>query len=73
MKETQTMATYTSRAQDAGQKIKEAMAAVENADVAYRNGGSLAALNKANRRLVDATHNLYEVDSGIVRDPSAGN
>jgi hypothetical protein len=62
------VATFTSRAQDAAQKIKEAQIAVENADHAYRKGGSLDTLNKANRTLADAHQYLYECDGGVVHD-----
>jgi hypothetical protein len=59
---------YTSRAQDAAQQIKMAEIAVENADAAYRKGGSLDALNKANRTLADAHAALYTADSGMCED-----
>jgi hypothetical protein len=62
------MTSYTSKAQDAAQKIKEAQIGVENADHAYRRGGSLNALNKANRALADAHDALYEADAGVVSD-----
>jgi hypothetical protein len=57
-----------SRAQDCAEKIKQAQIAVENADTAYRKGGSLDALNKANRTLADANNYLYECDGGVVHD-----
>jgi hypothetical protein len=62
------VAYYTSRAQDAAQKIKEAQIGVENADAAYRKGGSLDALNAANRTLADVHNYLYECDGGVVHD-----
>jgi hypothetical protein len=62
------MTSFTSAAQDAAQKIKEAQREVERADAAYCKGGSLNNLNKANRALADAHCRLYEVDGGVVRD-----
>ncbi len=62
------MAYFTSRAQDCAQAIKEAQAAVAQADKAYRKGGSLDALNAANRRLADAHNDLYCADNGFVPD-----
>jgi hypothetical protein len=62
------MPSYTSRAQDAAQKIKEATIEVEAADRSYRKGGSLGALNKANRALADANDALYTADSGTMPD-----
>jgi hypothetical protein len=62
------MTSYTSKAQDAAQKIKEAQSGVDSADQAYRRGGSLNALNKANRALADAHNDLYEADAGVVCD-----
>jgi hypothetical protein len=68
------MTSYTSREQDAAQRVKEARAQVEACDRSYRNGGSLTALNNANRRLADAQYYLSaECGSGVVHDPSAGN
>jgi hypothetical protein len=49
-------------------KIKEARAAVDSADASYRRGGSLNALNNANRKLADAHQYLYECDGGVVHD-----
>jgi hypothetical protein len=68
VKRSDVVAYYTSRAQDAAQKIKEARIGVENADAAYRQGGSLDALNAANRTLADANQYLYECDGGVVHD-----
>jgi hypothetical protein len=62
------MTYFTSRAQDAAQKIKEASIEVERADAAYRRGGSLGALNAANAKLADCHNRLYEIDGGVVRD-----
>jgi len=57
---------YNSRAQDAAQEIKLAQAAVEKADQAFRKGGSIDALNAANRRLADAHQDLYAANSGTL-------
>jgi hypothetical protein len=62
------MSFWTSRAQDAAEVIKRAQRAVENADKAYRKGGSLTALNKANDKLAAAHNALYEVEGGVVPD-----
>jgi hypothetical protein len=62
------MAYFTSRAQDCAQKIKEARAEVERATWDYRRGGGVDALNKANRRLIDAHDALYVADSGMCED-----
>jgi hypothetical protein len=62
------MAAYTSRAQDAAQKIKEAQIEVESARHAYNAGGSLDAVNRATRKLNDAHNDLYAVNSGMVSD-----
>jgi hypothetical protein len=58
----------TSRAQDAAAAIKQAQIEVENADAAYRRGGSLDAVNRANAKLADCHNRLYEIDGGVVRD-----
>jgi len=63
------MPNYTSRAEDAAEKIKQAEIAVEKADAAYRKGGSLDALNAANRRLADAHDDLSVVTGGTMPDP----
>jgi hypothetical protein len=68
VKEKQTMAYYTSLARDAAEKIKQATIEVERADAAYRRGGSLDALNKANAKLADAHFTLYECDGGVIPD-----
>jgi hypothetical protein len=62
------MTYYTSRQQDCAQKIKEARAGVEKATWDYRKGGSLDALNAANRKLADANDDLYIASSGMCRD-----
>jgi hypothetical protein len=62
------MSFWTSKAQDCAEVIKRAKQAVENADKAYRKGGSLNALNKANDDLAAATNALYEVEGGVVPD-----
>jgi hypothetical protein len=62
------MTYFTSQAQDCAQKIKEATAEVEKADRSYRRGGSLDALNAANRKLAACHNRLYEIDGGVVRD-----
>jgi hypothetical protein len=49
-------------------KIKEARSAVDSADAAYRKGGSLDALNRANARLAESHQYLYECDSGVPHD-----
>jgi hypothetical protein len=59
---------WTSRAQDAAEDIKQAQLAVERADKAYRRGGSLSALNKANDALAQAHNALYEINGGRVPD-----
>ena len=53
-------------ARDCATKIKAAQADVAKADLAYRKGGSLDALNKANAALADAHNALYEADGGII-------
>jgi hypothetical protein len=68
VKEKQTMAYYTSQAQDAAERIKQATIAVEAADAAYRKGGGLDALNKANAKLADAHSDLYVADGGTMLD-----
>jgi hypothetical protein len=62
------MTYFTSRAQDCAERIKQAQADVAAADRAYRRGGSVDALNKANRALADATDALYVVDGGTMPD-----
>jgi hypothetical protein len=59
---------YTSLAKDAAQRIKEATIEVEATDAAYRRGGSLAALNKANRALAAANNDLYVAVGGTMPD-----
>jgi hypothetical protein len=62
------MPSYTSRAQDCAEKIKQASIAVEKADAAYRKGGSLNDLNRANAKLADCHFRLYEIDGGVIPD-----
>lgn len=57
-----------SRAQDCAAAIKQAQADVEKATWSYRKGGSVDALNAANRKLADAHGDLYVADSGICGD-----
>ena len=51
--------------QDIAAQIKEAKADVVKATQAYRKGGSLDAVNKANRKLADATDDLYCAAAGL--------
>jgi hypothetical protein len=61
------MPYYTSRAQDATQKIKEAENAQVRAKQAYSKGtGSLASVVKADRDLAAANYDLYIVNAGRV-------
>ncbi len=62
------MPNYTSRAEDAAEKIKQAEIAVEQAQMAYRKNGNVDAVNKANRALADAHDDLYTVKGGRVPD-----
>jgi hypothetical protein len=62
------MTYFTSRAQDAAQRIKECQIAVEAANRSYCKGGSLDALNKANAALAAAHNDLYEIDGGVIPD-----
>jgi|tagenome__1003787_1003787.scaffolds.fasta_scaffold20042448_1 hypothetical protein len=62
------MAVYSSRAQDCAAKIKQAQADVMKADAAYRKGGSVNALNAANRALADAHNGLYVANAGRIPD-----
>ena len=62
------MTSYTSRAQDCANAIKEAQADVATADAQYRRGCSLDKLNAANRALADAHNSLYVADAGTVPD-----
>jgi hypothetical protein len=67
-KESTVMTSYTSRAQDCANAIKQAQANVATADAQYRKGGSLDKLNAANRALADAHNDLYVADGGTVPD-----
>ena len=62
------MTSYTSRAQDCAERIKAAQADVAKADAAYRKGGSLDALNRANANLASAHNDLYVADGGTIPD-----
>ena len=62
------MTSYTSRAQDCANRIKLAQADVATADAAYRKGGSLDAVNAANRKLAGCHNDLYVADGGTVPD-----
>ena len=62
------MTSYTSRAQDCAARIKAAQGDVALADAAFRRGGSLDALNRANAKLISAHNDLYIADSGTVPD-----
>ena len=57
-----------SRAQDVAAEIVKAQREVEAADRAYRRGGSLNDLNRANAKLAACHNRLYEVDGGVVPD-----
>ena len=57
-----------SRAQDCAAQIKQAQGDVAQADAAYRKGGSLDALNRANRKLADAHNDLYTANGGTIPD-----
>jgi hypothetical protein len=59
---------YTSRAQDAAQKIKDAELEVERARNAYRRGGGCEVINKANSNLAEAHAELRRADGGVARD-----
>jgi hypothetical protein len=62
------MTSYTSRAQDCAEQIKQAQADVAQADAAYRRGRSLNDLNRANAKLAACHNRLYEVDGGVIPD-----
>lgn len=53
---------------DASSEIEKARAAVEAAQEAYSKGGSLDAVNKAQRREADAWARAREVTGGNQRD-----
>ena len=57
-----------SRAQDVASEIVKAQREVERADRAYRKGGSLTDLNRANAKLASCHFRLYEVDGGVIPD-----
>jgi hypothetical protein len=57
-----------SRGQDCAATIVAAQKEVERADAAYRKGGSLDTLNRANRKLADCHQRLYEINSGSIPD-----
>ncbi|WP_315806576.1 MULTISPECIES: hypothetical protein [unclassified Bradyrhizobium] len=62
------MTYYTSRAQDAAQKIKECQLEVERADAAYRKSGDCGIINRANRKLADAHCEYQRVVGGRAND-----
>lgn len=62
------MPNYSSRAQDCAARIKEAQSEVARADLAYRRGGDVNALNRANAKLANATNDLYVADAGTIPD-----
>jgi hypothetical protein len=49
-------------------RIEAAKRAVAKAQLAYQRGGSLDAVNKADRELTDATYGMYEYSSGRIPD-----
>jgi hypothetical protein len=49
-------------------RIEAAKAQVAKATLAYQRGGSLDAVNKADRELTDATCGMYEHNSGRIPD-----
>ena len=53
------MPYFTSRAQDAAEKIKEAEIEVKRADAKYRKGAGCEVLTKANSKL-NAAHAEYD-------------
>ena len=57
--------------QKCADEIDKAQRAVNEAEHAYRKGGSLAAFNKANDRLAQAHTDFYEDQAGLV--PNGGN
>jgi hypothetical protein len=59
------MPYYTSREQDAAQKIKESQIEYERAEANYRRGGGVDAINKAKSKLAAAHNDRYVVASGI--------
>jgi hypothetical protein len=65
------MPYYTSREQDAVQKIKEAQIEYERAEALYRRGGGVYAINKAKSKLAAAHNDRYLVASGICPDYDA--
>jgi hypothetical protein len=58
------MPSYTSRAADAAQKIKEAQLEVERADAKYRKGGGCEVIAKADSKLAAAHAEYDRVVSG---------
>ena len=59
---------YQSRVSEACNEIEQAQLAVQSATKAYNRGGSLDAVNRANRRLADAHEAQYAVAAGLVQD-----
>ena len=60
--------TYRTRLEDACSEIEAAQIAVAKAAESYSRGGSLNALNKANRALADAHASYRETSGGRVPD-----
>ena len=57
-----------SRAEDVAAEIVKAQCEVEKADAAYRRGGSLNDLNRANAKLAACHNDLYVADGGTMPD-----
>ncbi|WP_316216754.1 hypothetical protein [Bradyrhizobium sp. SZCCHNR3003] len=62
------MTYYTSRAQDAAEKVKQAQAEVERADAAYRKGAGCDVIAKANSKLAAAHAEYQRVVGGRADD-----
>ena len=60
--------TYRTESDGYAQAIEDARVKVAKADAAYRKGGPLDALNKANRELADAHARYDECQGGNVPD-----
>jgi hypothetical protein len=56
------------RVQKCADEIFEAQSEVAQAMTAYSKGGSLAALNRANKRLADAHDDFYKTEGGLAID-----
>jgi cellobiose-specific phosphotransferase system component IIA len=59
---------YQSKQEQACAEIENARDAVAKARQAYSRGGSIDAVNEANRRLADAHHKRREIIGGRVPD-----